>query len=532
MNKYVIVTGGVVSSLGKGITSASLGLLLKSRGLKVNMLKCDPYINVDPGTMSPYQHGEIFVTEDGAEADLDLGHYERFLGQKMTCENNFTAGQIYQAVISKERRGDYLGKTVQVVPHITDEIKNRIKNLGKNSDVVVVEIGGTVGDIEGLPFLEAVRQLRQDFSRDNVVYVHLTLVPSVSPSKELKTKPTQHSVMKLREIGIEPDIIICRCEKFLDDETKNKISLFCGVNQEAVISEPNVKNSIYEVPLMLNEQKTDDLLLRFLKLKPRQPNLAHWKKLIRKTQNAYETVKICVAGKYTLVKDAYKSIFEALFHAAIKNGCKLQIKYVDVDSSEIKSEINSCGGILVPGGFGERGVEGKIKIIKYARENKIPFFGICLGMQCAVIEFARNVIGLKKANSSEFDLNTPHPVIDYIPEQKKITSKGGTMRLGSYTCRLFKNTIAYNSYKKNFITERHRHRFEFNNKYRKIFESNGMIFSGINPQKNLVEIVELKGHPWFVGVQYHPEFQSSPLRPHPLFVDFIKRASIRQNKQE
>ncbi len=522
MTKYIVVTGGVVSSLGKGITSASLGLLLKNRGLKVTIIKCDPYINVDPGTMSPYQHGEVFVTNDGAETDLDIGHYERFLGQNMSRRNNVTAGQIYQTVIYNERRGDYLGKTIQVIPHITDEIKNRIKSPGVDFDVVVVEIGGTVGDIEGLPFLEAARQLRIDFGKNNVAYVHLTLIPTLSPSKEIKTKPTQHSVTKLREIGIEPDIIICRSESEIDDEIKGKISLFCGVGKDAVISEPNVKTSIYEVPVMLHKQKTDALLLKILNIKDGKLEMKKWKKMLGNTIRAKRLVEVGIVGKYTQVKDAYKSIFEALSHAAAKNKTKIQIQYIDADSRDFCNDIESCDGIVVPGGFGDRGVEGKIKAVKYARESNTPFLGICMGMQSAVIEFARNVVGFKTANSREFDKKTRYPVIDYIAGQKIVRFKGGTMRLGSYRCKIKKGTIAYSAYKKESVSERHRHRLEFNNKYKSIFEKSGMMFSGINPESGLTEIVEINAHPWFVGVQFHPEFQSRPLEPHPLFDNFVK----------
>lgn len=530
MTKYIIVTGGVVSALGKGITSASIGLLLKSRGMKVTILKCDPYINIDPGTMNPYQHGEVFVTTDGAETDLDIGHYERFLGQNMTRRNNLTAGQIYQSVIYKERRGDYLGKTVQVIPHITDEIKNRIKSVGIGSDIVITEIGGTVGDIESLPFLEAVRQLKSDYGRDAVVYIHLTLVPTLSPSKEIKTKPTQHSVMKLREIGIDPDIIVCRSEQELDEETKSKISLFCGVSKEAVISEPNVKFSIYEVPLVLHAQGTDELVLKFLKIKPPRLNISKWQEMLENAKSASGSVKIGVAGKYTQVKDAYKSIFEALNHAAVQNKVNLQMKYIDVNAPEMENEIKSCDGLLVPGGFGDRGIEGKIQVVKYARENDIPFFGICLGMQCAAIEFARHVLGLDSANSREFSKNTKHPVIDYMGEQRNLKLKGGTMRLGIYDCKIAPGTRAAAAYGKKIVRERHRHRLEFNNKYKKMFEKSGMVFSGINPDRNLVEIMELKNHRWFVGVQFHPEFQSSPLAPHPLFRDFIA-AAVRHRQE-
>lgn len=523
--KIVVVTGGVVSSLGKGITSSSLALLVKLEGYKVDIIKCDPYINVDPGTMSPYQHGEVFVTSDGAETDLDLGHYERFLYQDMTRDNNITTGQIYQTVISNERKGLYLGKTVQVIPHITDEIKRRIRILSDKSDVTVVEIGGTVGDIEGLPFLEAVRQLRNDLGDKNVAYVHLTLVPTLSPSKEIKTKPTQHSVMKLREIGIEPSLIVCRSETELSKEVRDKISLFCGVPPSSVISEPNVKNSIYEVPLVLNSQRADSIILKSLGLKSYRgaSKLSIWKKSIPKWGEYRREAIIGIAGKYTEVKDSYKSIFESLHHAAAFNRARIKIKYIDtaVSEGELQPALGQCDGILVPGGFGERGIEGKIKAAHYARIRKIPYFGICLGMQAAVIEFARDVVGLKNANSAEFAPTTPHPVINYLEGQSATTDKGGTMRLGAQPCKLVKSTLAYSSYRQEIVYERHRHRLEFNNSYRKIFEEKGMIFSGVNPVSGLVEIIEIKNHPWFVGVQFHPEFRSNPLKPHPLFVKFI-----------
>jgi len=532
--KIIIVTGGVVSSLGKGITSASLALLMKLEGYKVDIIKCDPYINVDPGTMSPYQHGEVFVTADGAETDLDLGHYERFLNQRMTRYNNITTGQIYQTVISNERKGAYLGKTVQVIPHITDEIKRRIRLLSDKSDITVVEIGGTVGDIEGLPFLEAVRQLKSDLGDKNVVYVHLTLIPTLSPSKEIKTKPTQHSVMKLREIGIEPSIIICRSESELSKDIRDKISLFCGVPPDCVIGEPNVKNSIYEVPLILNAQKADTILLSLLGLKSSRgvKKLDIWKKIIPRWTDYKKDIVIGIAGKYTEIKDSYKSIFEAIHHAAAANKVRIKIKYIDtaLSDSETKKLYRACDGILVPGGFGERGIEGKVSAARYARINKIPYFGLCLGMQAAVIEFARNVAGIKRADSMEFSPDTPHPVIHYLEGQSATKDKGGTMRLGEQPCRLQHSSIAYKCYKQDIIYERHRHRLEFNNSYRQVFEKKGMIFSGVNPDSGLVEIIEIKNHPWFVGVQFHPEFCSTPLKPHPLFDGFIKSIIASKNK--
>lgn len=529
MTKYIFITGGVVSSLGKGITAASIGCLLKSSGLKVNMLKIDPYLNIDPGTMSPFQHGEVFVTEDGAETDLDLGHYERFMDKNFTKYNNFTTGQIYETIISKERNGDFLGGTVQVIPHVTNEIKSRIKKLADGYDVVITEIGGTTGDIEGLPFLEAIRQFKQDAGEKNVCYIHVTLVPYIRAAEEMKTKPTQQSVAKLREIGIQPQIIICRTEKPLTDDLKKKIALFCNVKPEGVIEERDVSFSIYEVPIMLKKQRLDEIILELLKLKGRKSDLRSWEKMIEKIKNLKDEVKIAVAGKYTELKDAYKSIWEALVHAGLANNVKVKIDYVDVEKENLEEKLKNADGILVPGGFGERGVEGKINVVKFARENKIPFFGICLGMQCAVIEFARNVCGLKNANSTEFNPNTSYPVIDILPEQKKVTKKGGTMRLGKYLCEIKRGTLAEKSYRKKFIYERHRHRYELNNKFRNLLEKNGLIISGIHPEKNLVEIIELKNHPWFVGVQFHPEFLSRPLRPHPLFINFIKSAKIYKN---
>jgi CTP synthase len=485
MPKYIFITGGVVSSLGKGIASASIGKLLESRGLKITLIKCDPYINVDPGTMNPYQHGEVYVTEDGAETDLDLGHYERFTNAVIGKDNNITTGQIYYSVISKERRGDFLGGTVQVIPHITDEIKARIRKAskGKRLDLVVVEIGGTVGDIESLPFLEAVRQMKLEEGRNNVLNIHLTLVPYIKSAAETKTKPTQHSVGRLREIGIQPDILLCRSERPLSKEVRNKIALFCNVEEEKVIQALDVK-SIYEIPL-----------------------------------------KIAVVGKYITLQDAYKSIYEALVHGGIANKAKVDIKRVDSEEIVKKGAdrlLNDVLGVLVPGGFGYRGIEGKIKAIQYAREKRVPFLGICLGLQTALIEFARNACGLKGANSTEFNRKTPHPVISLLSEQKKIKIKGGTMRLGAYLCRLKKGTKSYQAYKKEEVSERHRHRYEFNNKYRKIFQKNGLIIAGIYSKKNLVEIIELAGHPWFMACQFHPEFKSKPDNSHPLFRDFVK----------
>ena len=529
MPRYIFVTGGVVSSLGKGIASASIGKLLESRGLKVTLIKCDPYINVDPGTMSPYQHGEVYVTDDGAETDLDLGHYERFTNAKFTKDNNITTGKIYYSVISKERKGDYLGKTVQVIPHITDEIKNSIKRVsyGKKTDVVIVEIGGTVGDIEGLPFLESIRQLKLELGRDYSINIHVTLVPYIKSAGEIKTKPTQHSVRTLREIGISPDIILCRTEKRLTKEARGKIALFCNVDKEAVIPAIDVK-SVYEVPCSLRKEGLDRLIVKLLNLKCEEGTLSGWENtVLKRLKLPSKKVQIAVVGKYIILQDAYKSIYEALVHGGIANDVRLWIKKVDsedIEKNGTQKYLEGVKGILIPGGFGNRGIEGKIKAAQFARENKIPFFGICLGMQTAVIEFARNVCGLKHANSTEFKQNTKYPVISLLEEQKKIKTKGATMRLGAYECRLKKGSRAYSVYNREKVYERHRHRYEFNNNYCEIMKKNGMNFSGTYPQGNLVEIIELKNHPWFVACQFHPEFKSKPDKPHPLFIDFIKHS--------
>lgn len=523
MTKYIFVTGGVVSSLGKGITASSLGRLLKARGLKVNMIKLDPYLNVDPGTMNPYQHGEVFVTVDGAETDLDLGHYERFLDQDMVKGNNCTTGQIYDTIIQQERRGEFLGKTVQVIPHVTNEIKRRITNVAGHFDVVIVEVGGTVGDIESLPFLEAIRQMRLDVGRDNVLYVHVTLMPYIKVSEEIKTKPTQHSVGKLREIGIEPDILVCRTEHELSQELKDKLALFCSVHPDSIIEAHDVK-SIYEVPLMFHRQGLDEQVLMLLRQRTSQSNLDQWKNLVETLNSPQSHVTIAVAGKYVEVKDAYKSISEALLHGALANRTKLEVRFVDVDSPGMEEDLQGVHGILVPGGFGDRGIEGKINSVRIARTQNIPFFGICLGMQCAVIESARNLAKLKKAHSTEFDNRTPHPVIAMLAEQKKIKNLGGTMRLGLYPCVLKRGTKTFSLYGKEKIAERHRHRFEFNNKYRDILAKTGLVVVGEYKEKRLPEIIERKNHPFFIGVQFHPEFQSRPLRPHPLFVGFINAA--------
>jgi len=529
MAKYIFVTGGVISSLGKGITCASIGKILEDRGLKVSLMKFDPYINVDPGTMNPYQHGEVYVTEDGSETDLDLGHYERFTQAQMTKFNNITTGQVYNAVISKERHGDYLGKTIQVIPHITNEIKQRVKKVAEvsSADIVIIEIGGTVGDIESLPFLEAARQFRLDVGYHNVLYVHVTLVPFIKVADEIKTKPTQHSVGTLREIGIQPDILICRTEKTLSNELKEKISLFCNVRKEAVIENKDVE-SIYQIPLVFKNQILDEIILSHFNLICKFSDLKDWEKnVVEKAINPKRKVTIAVVGKYITLQDAYKSIYEALIHAGIDNDAKVEVKKIDSEDIEKHGAgkfLEAASGILVPGGFGYRGIEGKIKAIKFCRENKIPFLGLCLGMQCAVIEFARNVCGLKEANSTEFKPKTKYPVISLLAEQNKIKDLGGTMRLGAYPCRIKKNSLASKVYGKNLIQERHRHRYEFNNKYRKLFENKGMVFSGIYPKKDLVEIIELKNHPYFIAVQFHPEFKSKPDCAHPLFREFIKAA--------
>jgi CTP synthase len=526
MPKTVFVTGGVVSSLGKGISAASIAKLLQGRGMSVTCLKCDPYINVDPGTMNPYQHGEVFVTEDGAETDLDLGHYERFLGMDMHHTNNFTAGQVYETVIAKERRGEFLGATVQVIPHITDEIKSRFRLVGKNADVVIIEIGGTVGDIESLPFLEAARQLGLENGKDNVLYIHVTLLPFIRASEELKTKPTQHSVGKLREIGISPDIIICRTEKPLPQDLKSKIAMFCSVHRESVIEAQDVA-TIYEVPELFRRQGLDEQILMLLRQRAPVRDLASWSRFVERCKAPRETVPIAIAGKYTEVKDAYKSIHEALVHAGATNGVRVDARYVDVGRSGIDEELASAGGVLVPGGFGDRGIDGKLRAVQIARERGIPFLGICLGMQLAVIEFSRNVLKLAGADSTEFAPKTRYPVIDLLPEQKSVKAKGATMRLGAYPCALRKDSRAYKAYGTALVHERHRHRYEFNNRFRKLLEGSGMLVTGVHAPRNLVEIVELRDHPWFLASQFHPEFKSRPETPHPLFVDFVAAAARR-----
>ncbi len=523
--KYIFVTGGVTSSLGKGIISASLGKLLTERGYSVTIQKLDPYINVDPGTMNPYEHGECFVTDDGAETDLDLGHYERFLNHGTSQANNVTTGRIYQTVIQKERKGDYLGKTVQIIPHITDEIKRRIQILGstKEFDFVITEIGGTVGDIEALPYIEAVRQLKWELEKD-ALFIHLTLVPFLAAAGELKTKPTQHSVKTLLESGIQPDILVCRTEHSINSEIKRKIAQFCNVERDAVIESLDV-STIYEVPLLMQKEGLDKIVIKKLGLTHKtEAKLKKWKKFLNGLQNPKQEITIGLVGKYVELKDAYKSISEAIIHAGAKNSCKVNIEWLHaekINTNNVKQKLSKLKGIIVAPGFGDRGIEGKITAIKYIRENRIPFFGICLGMQSAVIEYARNVLGLRNANSTEMDSKTSTPVIDLMNEQKEVTKKGGTMRLGTYDCYLKNNSNAYNAYKNNNIKERHRHRFEFNNKYKNDLEKAGLIATGINKNKNLVEIIEIAQHPWFVGVQFHPEFKSTVDNPHPLFCGFI-----------
>ncbi len=544
--KYIFVTGGVLSSLGKGLAAASLGVLLQSRGLKVSIQKLDPYINVDPGTMSPFQHGEVYVTEDGAETDLDLGHYERYLGTSLTRKNSITSGKIYYDVINKERNGDYLGGTVQVIPHITDEIKARIKALSEGQepfDVVLVEIGGTVGDIEGLPFLEAIRQLKSELGRDNCLNVHLTLVPYIRAAGEHKTKPTQHSVKELLSIGIQPEIILCRCEEVISQDVKRKIALFCNVDADAVFSSVDVKN-VYEVPIKFYEEGFDQKVAQLLRLPAAKPDLSEWRKLIEVCDNPKDTVTVGIVGKYVELKEAYKSLHEALMHAGIANQVQVQLKYInaeEVTAENGKKIFKDCNSILVPGGFGYRGVEGMIEAIQYARENKIPFFGICLGMQCTVIEFSRNIAGLESANSEEFDPLSDDKVIYLMTEwfdfrsqavekRDKDSKKGGTMRLGSYPCVLKDKTHARHAYGESEIMERHRHRYEFNMTYKDELEKAGLIFSGTSPNGELCEIIELKNHPWFLACQFHPEFQSTPMKAHPLFREFIAAALKNKGK--
>jgi CTP synthase len=527
--KYIFVTGGVVSSLGKGLAAASIGCLLESRGLKVNIMKFDPYLNVDPGTMSPFQHGEVFVTDDGAETDLDLGHYERFTHSRLLRDNNWTTGRIYEQIITKERRGDYLGKTVQVIPHVTNEIKAAMKKVAQDVDIAIVEIGGTVGDIESLPFLEAIRQMRQEMGRDNTLFVHVTLVPWIGAAGELKTKPTQHSVKELLSIGIQPDILLCRTDRFLSKELKSKIALFCNVEDEAVITAKDVA-SIYEVPLVFAHEGVDALVLRYLRVDAKEPNLKRWEELVHRIYNPKDEVHIGIVGKYVEYEDSYKSLKEALVHGATAQNLKLNVTWVEAEGLESKDKDNrdyeiqleGFDGILVPGGFGKRGIEGMLNAIRYAREKKIPYFGICLGMQTACIEYARNVCGLDQADSSEFNPATPHRVIYKLRELRGIDELGGTMRLGAWACKLEPNSHAAEAYGTTEISERHRHRYEFNREYEAILTGAGMRLTGSTPDGTYVEIVEIPDHPYFLGCQFHPEFKSKPLEPHPLFSSFIK----------
>jgi CTP synthase len=529
--KFIFVTGGVVSSLGKGLASAAIGALMESRGLRVTIQKMDPYINVDPGTMSPYQHGEVFVTDDGAETDLDLGHYERFTHAPMSKKSNFTTGRVYDSVINKERQGEYLGGTVQVIPHITDEIKSMICQAAGDVDLLICEVGGTVGDIESLPFLEAIRQFKSDVGRDNVIYIHLTLVPYIRTAGELKTKPTQHSVQKLREIGIQPDILLCRTDRNLDSDIKKKISLFCNVTPEAVITARDV-DSIYQVPLVYHEEGLDQQIIEHLRMWTRSPDLKTWQDIVDKVTNPSHEVTIAVVGKYVSLVESYKSLNEALIHGGLANDTRVILRFVDSEELETREPADLLGdadGILVPGGFGHRGTEGKIRAARYAREEKVPYFGICLGMQLAVVEFARSVAALERANSSEFDEKTPHPVIDLLPEQRDVTDMGGTMRLGAYPCILEEGTEARRLYGSAEISERHRHRYEFNPDYKDILQEKGLRISGNSPDGRLVEMIEHPDHPWFVGCQFHPEFKSRPWKPHPLFAGFIA-ASLAQKR--
>lgn len=522
--KYIFVTGGVVSSLGKGLTAASLGALLEERGVTVRIQKFDPYLNVDPGTMNPFQHGEVYVLDDGAETDLDLGHYERFTSGKLSQFNNLTSGQVYESVIQKERRGEYLGATVQVIPHVTNEIKNRIRLASENVDVLITEIGGTTGDIEGLPFLEAMRQFALEAGRENVMFIHVTLVPFLKAAGELKSKPTQQSVAKLREIGIQPDILVCRTEHPIDGEIREKLSLFCNVPVKAVIEEIDVESSIYELPLALQREGLDDLVVERLDLDA--PPIVHsvWIDIVRRLKSPSERVDIGVVGKYIELQDAYKSVYESLTHAGIANDCAVNVVRIDAEALEIPGGVNKLkglNGILVPGGFGDRGIEGKIAAVKFARENKVPYFGLCLGLQIAVVEFARNVLGLENASSHEVDENSPDPVISMMDEQKDIVDKGATMRLGSYECKVKPGTKGFAAYGQEFIRERHRHRYEVNNEYVERLEAGGLTVSGVNPKRDLVEMVELEDHPWFLAVQSHPEFLSKPSKAHPLFQAFV-----------
>ena len=524
--KYIFVTGGVVSSLGKGLAAASIGCLMESRGLKVSLQKFDPYLNVDPGTMSPFQHGEVFVTDDGAETDLDLGHYERFTHSRLSRDNNWTTGRIYENIIAKERRGDYLGKTVQVIPHVTNEIKSAMKKVAQDVDLVIVEIGGTVGDIESLPFIEAIRQMRQELGRENTLFVHVTLVPYIAAAGELKTKPTQHSVKELLSIGIQPDILLCRTDRYLSHDIKAKIALFCNVEEEAVITAKDVA-SIYEVPLVFAHEKVDQLALRYLRIETREPDLSKWEELVHRVYNPKDEVTIGIVGKYVEYEDSYKSLKEALVHGALAHNLKLNVDWIEAEGLEskdqtVQAQLESVDGILVPGGFGKRGIEGMLKGIQYARENHVPYFGICLGMQTACVEFARNVCGLEQANSSEFDPATTHRVIYKLRELRGVEELGGTMRLGAWACRLEPGSLAQRAYGQTEISERHRHRYEFNREYESMLTAGGLRITGSTPDGTYVEIVEIPGHPFFLGCQFHPEFKSKPLEPHPLFREFIR----------
>jgi len=526
--KYIFVTGGVVSSLGKGLAAASMGCLLESRGLKVNLMKFDPYLNVDPGTMSPFQHGEVFVTDDGAETDLDLGHYERFTHAKLSRDNNWTTGRIYEQIIAKERRGDYLGKTVQVIPHVTNEIKAAMKKVAQDVDVAIVEIGGTVGDIESLPFMEAIRQMRQELGRDHTLFMHVTLVPFIAAAQELKTKPTQHSVKELLSIGIQPDILLCRTDRFLSKEIKSKIALFCNVEEEAVITAKDVA-SIYEVPLVFSHEGVDSLVLRYLRLEARDRDLKNWEEVVHRVYNPKAEVTIGIVGKYVEYEDSYKSLKEALVHGALAHNLKLNLNWIEAEGLEAgdrtyEERLADYDGLLVPGGFGKRGIEGMLIAIRYARENKVPYFGICLGMQTACVEFARNVCGLTDANSSEFDPSTPHRVIYKLRELRGVEELGGTMRLGAWPCKIEPGTLAHKIYGKLEISERHRHRYEFNREYEETLTAGGLRISGSTPDGTYVEMVELPDHPHFIGCQFHPEFKSKPLEPHPLFKAFVGAA--------
>ena len=526
--KYIFVTGGVVSSLGKGLAAASIGCLLESRGLKVNLMKFDPYLNVDPGTMSPFQHGEVFVTDDGAETDLDLGHYERFTHARLSRDNNWTTGRIYEQIIAKERRGDYLGKTVQVIPHVTNEIKAAMKKVAQDVDVAIVEIGGTVGDIESLPFLEAIRQMRQELGRENTLFVHVTLVPFIAAAQELKTKPTQHSVKELLSIGIQPDMLLCRTDRFLAKEIKSKIALFCNVEERAVITAKDVA-SIYEVPLVLSHEGVDTLVLKYLHLQANEHDLKQWEDIVHRIYNPKDEVNIGIVGKYVEYEDSYKSLKEALVHGALAHNLKLQVNWIEAegleqDEASREAQLADYDGILVPGGFGKRGIEGMLQAIRYAREKKVPYFGICLGMQTACIEFARNMCGLADANSSEFDPATPHRVIYKLRELRGVEELGGTMRLGAWTCKIEPGTLAHRVYGKLEISERHRHRYEFNREYEGTLTAAGLRISGSTPDGTYVEMIELPDHPYFIGCQFHPEFKSKPLEPHPLFKSFIGAA--------